>query len=152
MDLAQLVDVDQALNGNDGDQVERCEHHECAPDRHKAHGALPCAPPGIAHLCHVIIVSSSLRTDKDLKVAVRVPGKHYIGAHSPMHTKYSSLLFKDAVRYTSSKEWWNFSKLHGGVRTDAPEVAPHDFMRPRRGSDLPGAGIMMLGGADSLRL
>ena len=45
-DLPQLVDVDEALNGYDGDEVEQCEHDKSAPHPHKAHCPLPCAPPG----------------------------------------------------------------------------------------------------------
>lgn len=45
VDLAQLVDVDEALDRNDGNQVEQGEHHKGAPDRHEARSALPRAPP-----------------------------------------------------------------------------------------------------------
>lgn len=42
---AQLIDVYQPLDEDDGDQVKGCHHKERGPHRHKAGAALPLAPP-----------------------------------------------------------------------------------------------------------
>lgn len=39
------TDIDEALDGCDGDDVEERQSHKCAPYRHKAKLALPTSPP-----------------------------------------------------------------------------------------------------------
>ena len=41
MNLSQLIDIDEALNGDDRDQVEQSEHPKGAPHPHKADSTFP---------------------------------------------------------------------------------------------------------------
>lgn len=153
MDLPQLVNVDEALDGYDGDEVEQREHRKSAPHTHEADCPLPCAPPGSQHLwvrLRVFVVCSWAPVPK---------------GHPQMPGSTVSITFLhgciDTERHISTRELYN--DCHTGCCREAgeevvyrhlyrPEVAPNNLLGSGCRTDFPGAGVMMLCAAHGLHL